>query len=218
MLTQRDAMRLIKTTAEAVMESLRMLLIILMNQIEVKAPDQEISDHHANSLQSLLEHVCNQKEKIEELAEALKAIKSPRKSRGNGGPKPSEPGDLSDFSWELEEEELMASMTIPSKRTAPRVMPTNVTHRNQVPLPVPVQTNENQLALTAQAVESWGNKRISWGKTRNGKRFAEVYEENNSYVDWITARAKNATPAMQDFITYCRAREDMESQAVRNLR
>jgi hypothetical protein len=218
MLTQRDAMRLIKTTAEAVMESLRMLLIILMNQIEVKAPDQEISDHHASSLQSLLEHVNNQKEKIEELAKALKTVQSPRKSRGNNGPKPSEPGDLSDFSWELEEEELMASMTIPSKRTAPRMTPTNVTLRNQVPQPVQVQTNENQLALTAQAVESWGNKRVSWGKTHNGKRFAEVYEESNSYVDWITARAKNATPAMQDFITYCRAREDMENQAVRNLR
>ena len=91
-------MRLIKTTAEAVMEHLRMLLIILMNQIEVKAPDQEISDHHANSLQSLLEHVNNQKDKIEELAKALKEVKSPRKCRGPTGSTPREHGDLSDYS------------------------------------------------------------------------------------------------------------------------
>ena len=74
---------------------------------------------------------------------------------------------------------------------------------------------EGQLALTAQALESWGNKRVSWGKTHNGRRFTEVYEEHQSYVDWVSARAKNATPAMQDFIAYCQARSDMEKQALR---
>eukprot|EP00435_Cladocopium_sp_Y103_P043012 s379_g12.t1 len=47
-------------------------------------------------------------------------------------------------------------------------------------------TSENQLALTAQALESWGNKRASWGKTHNGRRFTEIYEEHASYVDWIS--------------------------------
>ena len=49
MVTQRDATKLIKTTAEAVMESLRILPIILFSQIEMKAPDQVISEDHANS-------------------------------------------------------------------------------------------------------------------------------------------------------------------------
>ena len=47
---------------------------------------------------------------------------------------------------------------------------------------------------------------MSWGRAHSGKRFTEVYEEHQSYVEWIRARAKNTTPAMQVFITYCQAR------------
>ena len=105
MLTQRDAMKLIKSTAEAVMESLWMLLIILMNQIEVKAPDQEISVQHAHSLQNLLDHVNSQKERIEELAQSIHLNRSPRRPRSQRGASQSETGNQSDHSWEREEEE-----------------------------------------------------------------------------------------------------------------
>ena len=60
-----------------------------------------------------------------------------------------------------------------------------------------------------------GQQESIMGETHNGRRFTEVYEEHQSYVDWVSARAKNATPAMQDFITYCQARSDMEKQALR---
>eukprot|EP00435_Cladocopium_sp_Y103_P026438 s424_g6.t1 len=204
---------------EAVMESLRMLLIILMNQIEVKAPDQEISANHANSLQSLLEHVNTQKQRIEELSQIIKENRSPKKTRGPAGPMQSENGDLSDHSWELEEEEELiaaaAAPKSPPKRSQPRSSAAPATYPNNASRPTTESVSGTQLALTAQALESWGNKRVSWGRTHNGKRYTEVYEEHGSYVDWIKARAKNATPAMQDFITYAQAREDMEHQAVR---
>lgn len=215
MLTQRDAMQLIKSTAEAVMESLRMLLIILMNQIEVKAPDQEITVQHATSLQALLANVNAQKDRIEELSQVLKEARSPKRPSSRAGPSPSEIGALSDHSWELEEEEeIKAATRTPPKKSQPRAQGaatmSNLNHNL-----IPENNREGQLALTAQALESWGNKRVSWGKTHNGRRFTEVYEEHQSYVDWISARAKNATPAMQDFITYSQARSDMEKQAMR---
>jgi hypothetical protein len=215
MLTQRDAMKLIKSTAEAVMESLRMLLIILMNQIEVKAPDQEITVQHATSLQSLLANVNAQKDRIEELSQILKENRSPKRTSSRAGPSPSEIGVLSDHSWELEEEEeIRAATRTPPKKSQPRSQgASTMSHLNHNL--IPENNREGQLALTAQALESWGNKRVSWGKTHNGRRFTEVYEEHQSYVDWVRARAKNATPAMQDFITYCQARSDMEKQALR---
>ena len=74
---------------------------------------------------------------------------------------------------------------------------------------------ENQIALTAQALESWGKKRASWGKTHNGTRYAEIYEQYPSYVTWIRARAGTANAAMQDFIMYIQARESLEHQALR---
>ena len=215
-------MKLIKSTAEAVMESLWMLLIILFNQIEIKAPDQVISEHHASSLQNLLEQVNVQKDRIEELSKILQDNRSPRKTRVSPGTKPPSRGDLSDHSWELEEEEMMltnanALPASPPTRTSTRIPVTATATTKPIRL-TPENQQENQLALTAQAIESWGSKRVSWGKTHNGKRFMTVYEEFPQYVDWITARASTANAAMQDFITYSQARNDMEHQALMGRR
>lgn len=67
-----------------------------------------------------------------------------------------------------------------------------------------------QLVHTAQALESWGCKRISWGKKHSSKQYREVYEIDPGYVEWIRARASTLTPAMADFLTYCQAREGVE--------
>ena len=74
---------------------------------------------------------------------------------------------------------------------------------------------ESQIALTAQALESWGSKRVSWGKTHNGSRFSEVYEQHPNYVAWISARSATANVAMQDFIMYAQAREALEHRVLR---
>jgi len=113
MLTQRDAMKLIKSTAEAVMESLRMLLIILMN---------------------------------------------PKRSSSRAVPSPSEIGVLSDHAWELEEEEeIRAATRTPPKKSQPRSQgASTMSHLNQNL--IPENNRESQLVLTAQALESWGNK------------------------------------------------------------
>eukprot|EP00435_Cladocopium_sp_Y103_P010502 s4711_g2.t1 len=64
-------MRMIKTTAEAIMESLRLLLVILMSQLEVRAPDQEIATDHAQVLSNLLNEVQSQKGRIEQPSKML---------------------------------------------------------------------------------------------------------------------------------------------------
>ena len=112
---------------------------------------------------------------------------------------------------------IAATQKSPPRKSPQHVTPTTTTTSTQIQVRPNESYQGNQLALTAQAVESWGNKRVSWGRTHNGKRFAEVYEDYQSYVEWISARARNATPAMQDFITYCQARSDMEKQALRKM-
>lgn len=77
----------------------------------------------------------------------------------------------------------------------------------------PVDPQNSQIAMTSQALELWGNKRVSWGKKHPGARFAQVYEEDGDYLTWIMARSRNATPQMQDFIMYINARRALEQQA-----
>ena len=67
-------MEVIRTTAEAVMESLKFLLVILMNLVEFRTTDQEqeIPMEAANKINLLLQEVQSQKDRIEEIARVLK--------------------------------------------------------------------------------------------------------------------------------------------------
>ena len=215
------------------MESLRLLLVILMSQLEVRAPDQEIATDHAQVLTSLLSEVQNQKNRIEQMSKMLQGRTlsgSPRKHKAAGSTRAFDIGDLSDESWDLEEPnldkvtqqslEMNSNVTsASSNRTSGNRPPLQVSHPAPRPSTPAIEimhsTQENQIALTAQALESWGNKRASWGKTHNGTRYAEIYEQYPSYVTWIRARAGTANAAMQDFIMYIQARESLERQALR---
>eukprot|EP00435_Cladocopium_sp_Y103_P018863 s1565_g4.t1 len=231
-----EAMKMIKNTAEAIMESLRLLLVILMSQLEVRAPEQEIALDHAQVLSSLLNEVQSQKDRIEQLSRMLQGRTlsgSPRKAKVPGSNRNFDLGDLSDQSWDLEEMEPEAVMEPNvNQRGASRPASTTTTTSARPKISKPataatspsvnppmnlnaIPTQESTIALTAQALEGWGNKRVSWGKTHNGSRFAEVYEGFPSYVSWISARANSANAAMQDFIMYAQAREALERQALR---
>jgi hypothetical protein len=231
--TQGEAMRMIKSTAEAIMESLRLLLVILMSQLEVRAPDQEIATDHAQVLSNLLNEVQSQKGRIEQLSKMLQGKTlsgSPRRTKSNGSSRNFEIGDQSDASWDLEELEMGSMGLIPTTNmnmnmnqpTAHRLkMPKQSTTAQSSPPRATAAAQgandvpESQIALTAQALESWGNKRVSWGKTHNGSRFSEVYEQHANYVAWISARSATANVAMQDFIMYAQAREALEHRALR---
>ena len=201
-----------------------MLLVILMSQLEVRAPDQEIAPDNAQILSNLLQEVQSQKGRIEQLTGML------------GSPKrqyPRNPGmhfeigsqsARSDASWDLEEpnSDLIPPPRMPmhamsNPRTAPQIPSRAASSAARaIPKrePAPSVLQNDQVAITAQALESWGNKRVSWGKTHNGSRYAEVYEQFPDYLTWITARANSANAAMQDFIMYIQARESLEHQAL----
>ena len=68
--TQREIMDVIRSTAEAIMESLKFLLVILMNLVEIRTTDQdqEIPMDAANKINLLLHEVHSQKDRIEEIA------------------------------------------------------------------------------------------------------------------------------------------------------
>lgn len=73
-------------------------------------------------------------------------------------------------------------------------------------------TADQQLALTHMTMESWRNKRISWGKKHIQHRYSQVYEEDPQYITWLRPR-QNLNPAMSDFLAYSLARENLEAQA-----
>lgn len=262
--TQREIMDVIRSTAEAVMESLKFLFVILMNLVEIRTTDQEqeIPVEAANKINLLLHEVQSQKDRIEEIARVLRHrnVNHPPRASATmvtAARMPATPS-VGEEEWELEfsqvnDEEFLdrdgvlltperfqgntytpprrarpassqaAVAAIPKMPATPMVNPANAIPVNPPAAPA-ISSNQvlgtmstpsnQQLALTAQALELWGNKRVSWGKKHPGSRFAEVYESDPDYLPWVTARAKTANAAMLDFIGYIQARQSLEAQAI----
>lgn len=73
-------MSMVKSIAENVMQSLKTLLAILLNQVATQVSEQEVPQDQAVMMNELLTEVQSQKEKIEELAFMMKQNMSPRKT------------------------------------------------------------------------------------------------------------------------------------------
>lgn len=48
---------------------------------------------------------------------------------------------------------------------------------------------ETQIVLANTSLESWGNKRVSWGRKHLQHKYSDVYEEDYQYLHWLQARA-----------------------------
>ena len=198
------------------MESLRLLLVILMSQLEVRAPDQEIATDHAQVLSNLLNEV--------QMLHG-KTLSGSRKVKNPGSSRNFDLGDQSDASlihgiwrssrWEAwipqSNLDVNQNLKFPNHQQLHKSTPPRATTATLEM----TEGSENQIALTAQALESWGNKRVSCAKTQNGSWFSQVYEQHPNYVVWISARAATASVAMQDFIMYAQGREALERRALR---
>ena len=86
----------------------------------------------------------------------------------------------------------------PTARAAPRVIPDN---------------NVHQVSLTQAALDTWGQKVITWGKKCKGDSYVATYEQDPSYVKWILARVDSLNEVMEDFANYCITRCRLEEVA-----
>eukprot|EP00434_Breviolum_minutum_P028835 symbB.v1.2.025504.t1/scaffold2452.1/size150514/5 len=189
--------------------------------------DRAVPDDQAQAIQRLNNEVISQRNRIEEIARLLRQPGSPSRFDLN----------LSTTLNSDDEFEHVDLAGLPMGETSPprrsRATGTSLrvnTSRTQTSQPVVTSTPATypvpapstpatvpaapmagtQLVHTAQALESWGCKRISWGKKHISKQYREVYEIDPGYVEWIRARASTLTPAMSDFLMYCQAREGVE--------
>ena len=81
--------------------------------------------------------------------------------------------------------------------------------------PAPVMNNQtgSQLALTQAALDTWGQKIVTWGKKNKGRSFVVTYEQDHGYVKWILARIGSLHEDIEDFANYCLTRRRLEEVA-----
>ena len=72
-----------------------------------------------------------------------------------------------------------------------------------------VETAEVVLPSNAESLHHWGFALVGFGKHK-GSRYRKIYHGDPSYIRWVCARSRNASPAQLDFINFSRA---MNAQA-----
>ena len=96
--TRKDIMEMIRETADAVMQLLKILLTLLMNQVQTQVEEQGeqlVPNEHALQMQHLMQEVQSQKTMLQQIASNLM-----------NGTRPSSPGHR-DSEWsEVSEREI----------------------------------------------------------------------------------------------------------------
>ena len=114
----------------------------------------------------------------------------------------------------------------PTSRQPHRVNKAPVTHVSGAqgspsrPLPqqAQVELEANQIALTQTALESWGQKQVTWGKKNKGQVYVNVYEKDAGYVKWVLARVRNLHEDIEDFANFAITRQGLENVAMQNVK
>ena len=228
-----------------IMESLRLLLLVLMSQFEVHSPSQEVSLEYHQQVSNLVSEVQSQRGRIDQLMTLVQDMHHTHRRAvpTQGQPTSSvthpvgqlshrvlDEENLSELEWDaVDPVEFQGATYSPPRSPAARSRrnpavagPSQASSRTSTATPAnptpedgpqPVNLSaDQQLALTHMTMESWGNKRISWGKKHHQTRYCQVYEEDPGYSTWLRPR-QNLNPAMSDFLAYCSARENLEAQA-----
>ena len=139
--SRADLMQHVRSVAEGIMESLRLLLIVLMNSFELTNPNQEIPLEHVQQMNQLLTEVQGQRQRIEELTHLIQAapVLSPSNrasQRGVPSPQPSISLD-SEEEWDpVDLAETIARTPAPTQRVTTQVRGS----QNQTFLPTSLNT------------------------------------------------------------------------------
>ena len=130
-------MTMIKDTAEAVMQLLKILLTLLMNQVQTQVEEQGeqmVPSEHAQQIQNLMQEVQSQKTMLQEIA---KNLRPSAKTSTSPGHRVTEWIDIEEREihiWEdemqmLNERAKMTSSNSPTRQVVIPQIPTSPVHR-----------------------------------------------------------------------------------------
>ena len=218
--SQADMIATIKAISEQVMESLKILLLMLVNLAEIHATPQQVPEAKSHQLNDLLSEVQQQRYRIEEISAILRSQNGPQHRNQVTAEIDSE-GEWDSVSNPPPSVRTQATRaparSATSRSTRNAEVESRVSQISQAmavvpPIQNPPSTAQNlQVAVAATPnLETWGQKYISWGKKWTGVRYQEVYEKDAGYVQWISDRVNTLTPVMRDFHLYCVTRQRLE--------
>ena len=75
-----------------------------------------------------------------------------------------------------------------------------------------IEVEANQVALTKTALESWGQKVVTWGKKNKGQVYVDVYEKDVGYVKWVLAQVGGLHEDIEDFANYAITRRRLHGE------
>ena len=240
--TRQEILEGLRSLSEEVIESLRVLFFMIFSLTKAINPNENMSDQDVTPIQQLVNEVKTQRMKITELGNLITQKFPDPPTRSSGPTSPIQEPEIGSDPWELaemEEEEFIppsscagmmpntsppralikapttAATSSPGSPMRIAGMPLTGRPATVMPKPAPMPADPgNQIALTQQALHSWGQKVINWGKKHPGKTFQTVYETDNSYVRWVLARMGNMNEEMEDFGNYALTRQRLEAAAL----
>ena len=176
--SQAEMIGMIKNVSEKVMESLKILLLLLVSLAEVHTKPQQVPEDQANHLQQLMSEVQNQRSRIEEISQVLRQQRQSGTSSGRVIRNPNPAEFDSDLEWEGVSNpppSLPPSSPQPTRTVQRRgnSVPTSVGPRMRdqatsngvmILLVMPKQAPSLGMVAVNPNIESWGQKCISWGK------------------------------------------------------
>ena len=73
-------------------------------------------------------------------------------------------------------------------------------------------SGSRHLVHTDTDIQAWGQRVVNWGKKVKGKTFAEAYQQEAEYCNWVCNRMDGGTlsPEIQSFGRYVMSRRVME--------
>eukprot|EP00435_Cladocopium_sp_Y103_P059980 s1270_g21.t1 len=223
----------LRVLSEEVMESLRVLFYMLFTLTKALQPNEEMPEQDVTPIQRLIHEVKCQRQKISELGELITKQNLGPQARSSGptleSPMPSIVSDAWEMA-EMEEEFGQSASAGVAPNTSRPVASTKVPMLNMkiagIPVahqppkpsgpaqPPPATQTTGQIALTHQALESWGRKQVSWGRKHQGKNYEWVYNNDQGYIKWMLARMGNLGDDAEDFCNYSITRQRLESAAM----
>eukprot|EP00435_Cladocopium_sp_Y103_P061513 s350_g23.t1 len=243
---QVDVLEALRTVAEEVLASLRLLMSIVFTMTSAIDPAMEATEVQMNPVNQLIHEVAQQRQKIDQLGTL---IQTQFLQKPPANPGPTHVPESGDSEWEAEmmpTGSQAASVVPSSSQQMPQMMmnarsqpahPPTLPQRAPVSMQPPgtpnVRTNAvpqgspvssygaseigSQLMVTQASLESWGNKVVTFGKKHLKARYAHVYESDQGYVKWVLSRVDSLSEEVADFGSYARARMQLEQLAANQI-
>ena len=231
MVTRAQMIGMLKDAANAIMQTLTLVLQLSMSLIEMKPTmdEEEMPPALSHQLESMCQELGHHRVLLQEIMETQKRqpggitgspsggdpLPDPEEdsfsviSYGNGsiGLQTTKPNQLAGSN-----QRALAIAGIP----VVHLPPARVEGPSTAAPAVPQQTMPKKTTMQGQlTIAQWGQKKIVWGKKHTGKTYYQTLCEDMGYLEWSRARYASLPPAQQDFVDYCVAQLEHDAAMAR---